>query len=158
MANKVTSAGSFHGILHTLSCWSLLWSAACSYILSCWKISHCMVLNCLGDQSQQFNSTGFKINISFSELPWGLFLISSNPLKSNCLKYCTPSFPSLTVPTVSMSSQFLQTYWRRFRISDISAYTHLTLFWSSLTQSSPHIANQATPVQISKSNTRLACY
>lgn len=50
-----------------------------------------MVLNCLGDQSQQFNCTGFKISVSFSELPWRLFLISSNPLKSNSPKYCTPS-------------------------------------------------------------------
>lgn len=68
-------------------------------------------------------------------------------------------FSSPNFPTVSMSSQFLQGYWRRFGISDISAYMHLTLFWSSLTQTSlHHIANQATPIQISKSNTRLARY
>lgn len=68
-------------------------------------------------------------------------------------------FPSLNFPTVPMSSQFLQAYWMRFRISYTSANTHLTLFWSSLTQGSPHhTANQATSIQRYKSTTRLACY
>lgn len=68
MVYRVTSAGSLHGILHTLSCWSLLWSAACSCILLYRKMSHCMVLNWVGDQSKQFHYTGFKISIPGASL------------------------------------------------------------------------------------------
>lgn len=68
-----------------------------------------MVLKCLGDQSQQLDHTGFKTSISFSELPWWLFLISRDPLKSHCPEYCTPSLNCIMMKAIG-ATQALRRY------------------------------------------------